>query len=119
MSNQQDSLSKYICTKCGNKPVSRDFFLKGCACGNGFFRVVMNNVLNGRKTVIEDKKDKKIIFHDNGPAMDHSDDIAQVSITNDGSFLIDVESLFKNSDEKPVIIKAGGVYKIINSSRLG
>ena len=119
MNNQQDSLSKYTCTKCGNKPVNRDFFLKGCACGNGFFRVVTKKVIREKIATVDEKKDREIKRDDDGLKMDPSDDIAQVSITKEGSFYIDVESLFRNSDEKPVIIKAGGVYKIINPSQLG
>ncbi|MHA1168129.1 MAG: hypothetical protein ACTSP4_01390 [Candidatus Hodarchaeales archaeon] len=116
MYNHQDSLSKYICTKCGNRPENRDFFLKGCSCGNGFFRVVTKNVLKEKETKSAEKEVRKVSESDTNLEMDRSDNVAQVCITN-GSFKIDVESLFKNS-EKPVIIKAGGVYKIINPSRL-
>ncbi|MHA2297032.1 MAG: hypothetical protein ACXAEU_08770 [Candidatus Hodarchaeales archaeon] len=111
MENGEGKSSKHVCTKCGNPPISKDFLLNGCPCGNRLFRIVSKRKIEEE---IIPKKVKKL--HNDLERIEK--DIAQVEILENGVFTINVDELFKNTDKEPVIIRAGGVYKLLNPSKL-
>ena len=109
----------YSCTKCGHEPANTSAILKGCPCGNGFFRIIARKTQEVVKDAIvpcsgflvqqETQQQEKC---------DRAESIAQVEILNNGVFKIDLDALFKKESETPVIISANGVYKLLNPSKL-
>ncbi|MFW9993982.1 MAG: hypothetical protein ACFFD4_18200, partial [Candidatus Odinarchaeota archaeon] len=90
--DKSDALLGYACSKCGKQPPDKEYLLKGCSCGNGFFRVVNNNrreEITEPENTLESRVHREMI----------ADDIAQVEILDEGVFLLDIDSLFKNNGE--------------------
>jgi len=103
---------KYTCTKCGSYPSSSDSLMQGCSCGNKLFRVQNR----GKKSKIIRDQVEKIDQIEKIAGVEK--DIAQVEIVDNGIFVLDLDGLFKTDRDEPVIISAGGVYKLLNPSKM-
>lgn len=73
-------LELYRCSRCERTPLEEREILKGCVCGNRFFRIILNN------------SEAKI---KSPGSQSNTDDISDIQMVRPGVFEISLESLME------------------------